>query len=129
MWYLSFIRNFPWEPWLDEFDRYAPLGDRNQEGASLKNRPHPLFGTAPPPQRHIWKGDISKMADNHEVFMKTTELDKNQLIIKIDQDTTSVGEMADVLAEGYGPATNSLVLWSSQALRHVDAAVTGEPGD
>ena len=50
------------------------------------------------------------MADNQEVFMKTTELDKNQLTIKIDQDTTSVGEMADVLAEGYGPATNSLVL-------------------
>ena len=69
------------------------------------------------------------MADNREVFLKTPKLDENQLIIKIDQDTTSVGEMADVLAEGYGPATNSLVLWSSQALRHVDAAVTGEPGD
>ena len=43
--------------------------------------------------------------------MKTAELDQNQLIIKIDQSQNLLfGEMAAVLAGGYGRATNSLVL-------------------
>ena len=56
--------------------------------------------------------------------MKTIGPNTNQLIIKIDQDTTSAGGMADDLAEGYGPAADSIVLWSCQALRPVDIAVT-----
>ena len=56
--------------------------------------------------------------------MKTIGPNKNQLIIKIDQDTTSAGGMADDLAEGYGLADDSIVLWSCQALKSVDIAVT-----
>ena len=42
--------------------------------------------------------------------MKTIGPNKNQLIIKIDQDTTYAGGMADDLAGGYGLADDSIVL-------------------
>ena len=42
--------------------------------------------------------------------MKTIGPNTNQLIIKIDQDTTSAGGMADDLAGGYGLADDSIVL-------------------
>ena len=42
--------------------------------------------------------------------MKTIGPNTNQLIIKIDQDTTSAGGMADDLAGDYGLADDSIVL-------------------
>ena len=79
------------------------------EGA-FKNHPHPLLGTAPPPQRRFENAGRFQDGRLAVVFMKTIGPNKNQLIIKIDQDTTYAGGMADDLAGGYGLADDSIVL-------------------
>ena len=86
-WYVIsvFSTKFPWNSWLDVFDRYNPFRGRKPVGSVSQNRPPSPFCTAPPPQRQVMKRGHFQDGRNTEVFMKTTEPDKNQLTIKIDR--------------------------------------------
>ena len=93
------------------FDRDNPFRGRKPVGSVSQNRPQPpLFAPHLPPAPSYEEGTFQD-GRNTEVFMKTAELDQNQLTIKIDQSQNLLfGEMAAVLAGGYERATNSLVL-------------------